>query len=152
MEDALDGMLNVFFLFLFESYKKAFVRYMMQQGGVSKATKTINLSEDIFAGMDFTLRGSAFLGFGLLEVPEEVPKACFGLVFRRFSSFRPGSEVVFDCLRAVWRGRGARSSTASTSTWRKGEIWGLTRCWASSRSRLGDHQASPGTQECIGHI
>jgi len=31
--------------------------YMMQQGGVSKATKTINLSEDIFAGMDFTLRG-----------------------------------------------------------------------------------------------
>merc|ERR1719469_187329 len=30
---------------------------MMQQGGVSKATKTLNLSEDIFAGMDFTLRG-----------------------------------------------------------------------------------------------
>ncbi|CAE7462161.1 bgs4 [Symbiodinium necroappetens] len=30
---------------------------MMQQGGVSKATKTVNLSEDIFAGMDFTLRG-----------------------------------------------------------------------------------------------
>ena len=29
----------------------------MQQGGVSKATKTLNLSEDIFAGMDFTLRG-----------------------------------------------------------------------------------------------
>ena len=32
-------------------------QFMMQQGGVSKATKTINLSEDIFAGMDFTLRG-----------------------------------------------------------------------------------------------
>jgi len=31
---------------------------MMQQGGISKATKTINLSEDIFAGMDFTLRGA----------------------------------------------------------------------------------------------
>ena len=31
--------------------------YMMQQGGVSKATKTLNLSEDIFAGMDFVLRG-----------------------------------------------------------------------------------------------
>jgi len=31
---------------------------MIQQGGVSKATKTINLSEDIFAGMDFTLRGN----------------------------------------------------------------------------------------------
>jgi len=31
---------------------------MMQQGGVSKATKTLNLSEDIFAGMDFTLRGN----------------------------------------------------------------------------------------------
>merc|ERR1719171_2042183 len=31
--------------------------FMIQQGGVSKATKTINLSEDIFAGMDFTLRG-----------------------------------------------------------------------------------------------
>jgi len=31
---------------------------MMQQGGVSKATKTVNLSEDIFAGMDFTLRGA----------------------------------------------------------------------------------------------
>lgn len=29
----------------------------MQQGGVSKATKMLNLSEDIFAGMDFTLRG-----------------------------------------------------------------------------------------------
>ncbi|CAE8594116.1 unnamed protein product [Polarella glacialis] len=33
-------------------------QYMMQQGGVSKATKTLNLSEDIFAGMDFTLRGN----------------------------------------------------------------------------------------------
>ena len=32
-------------------------QFMIQQGGVSKATKTINLSEDIFAGMDFTLRG-----------------------------------------------------------------------------------------------
>jgi len=32
-------------------------QYMMQQGGVSKATKTLNLSEDIFAGMDFMLRG-----------------------------------------------------------------------------------------------
>merc|ERR1711966_435938 len=32
--------------------------YMMQQGGVSKAVKTLNLSEDIFAGMDFTLRGN----------------------------------------------------------------------------------------------
>lgn len=32
-------------------------QYMMQQGGVSKGTKTLNLSEDIFAGMDFTLRG-----------------------------------------------------------------------------------------------
>eukprot|EP00928_Gymnodinium_smaydae_P034316 TRINITY_DN24351_c0_g1_i1.p1 TRINITY_DN24351_c0_g1~~TRINITY_DN24351_c0_g1_i1.p1 ORF type:complete len:1914 (-),score=312.77 TRINITY_DN24351_c0_g1_i1:172-5913(-) len=31
--------------------------WMIQQGGVSKATKTLNLSEDIFAGMDFTLRG-----------------------------------------------------------------------------------------------
>merc|ERR1719491_1528351 len=33
--------------------------FMMQQGGVSKATKTVNLSEDIFAGMDFTLRGNS---------------------------------------------------------------------------------------------
>jgi 1,3-beta-glucan synthase len=33
-------------------------QYMMQQGGVSKATKTLNLSEDIFAGMDFALRGN----------------------------------------------------------------------------------------------
>jgi 1,3-beta-glucan synthase len=32
--------------------------FMMQQGGISKATKTVNLSEDIFAGMDFTLRGA----------------------------------------------------------------------------------------------
>eukprot|EP00928_Gymnodinium_smaydae_P041493 TRINITY_DN28077_c0_g4_i1.p1 TRINITY_DN28077_c0_g4~~TRINITY_DN28077_c0_g4_i1.p1 ORF type:complete len:1952 (-),score=281.40 TRINITY_DN28077_c0_g4_i1:28-5328(-) len=32
--------------------------WMIQQGGVSKATKTLNLSEDIFAGMDFTLRGN----------------------------------------------------------------------------------------------
>lgn len=31
--------------------------FIIQQGGVSKATKTVNLSEDIFAGMDFTLRG-----------------------------------------------------------------------------------------------
>ncbi|CAE7418607.1 GSC2 [Symbiodinium necroappetens] len=31
--------------------------YMNQQGGVSKATKHTNLSEDIFAGTDFTLRG-----------------------------------------------------------------------------------------------
>jgi len=32
--------------------------FMIQQGGVSKATKTVNLSEDIFAGLDFTLRGN----------------------------------------------------------------------------------------------
>ena len=38
-------------------FQRLWLRYMMQQGGVSKATKTINLSEDIFAGMDFTLRG-----------------------------------------------------------------------------------------------
>mmetsp|Transcript_74945 Transcript_74945/g.189461 ORF Transcript_74945/g.189461 Transcript_74945/m.189461 type:complete len:1880 (+) Transcript_74945:44-5683(+) len=31
--------------------------FMIQQGGISKATKTVNLSEDIFAGLDFTLRG-----------------------------------------------------------------------------------------------
>ncbi|CAE7941580.1 fksA, partial [Symbiodinium sp. KB8] len=31
---------------------------MIQQGGISKATKTVNLSEDIFAGMDLTLRGN----------------------------------------------------------------------------------------------
>jgi len=30
---------------------------MLQQGGVSKATKGLNLSEDIFAGIDLTLRG-----------------------------------------------------------------------------------------------
>ena len=38
-------------------YIAAWQEYMMQQGGVSKATKTLNLSEDIFAGMDFVLRG-----------------------------------------------------------------------------------------------
>ncbi|CAJ1461642.1 unnamed protein product [Effrenium voratum] len=31
-------------------------QYMMQQGGVSKGTRTLNLSEDIFAGLDFALR------------------------------------------------------------------------------------------------
>mmetsp|Transcript_102536 Transcript_102536/g.258317 ORF Transcript_102536/g.258317 Transcript_102536/m.258317 type:complete len:1585 (-) Transcript_102536:49-4803(-) len=30
---------------------------MLQQGGVSKATRGLNLSEDVFAGMDLTLRG-----------------------------------------------------------------------------------------------
>ena len=43
--------------FVTHDARKCRLRYMMQQGGVSKATKTINLSEDIFAGMDFTLRG-----------------------------------------------------------------------------------------------
>lgn len=32
-------------------------QFMMQQGGVSKGTRTLNLSEDIFAGLDFMLRG-----------------------------------------------------------------------------------------------
>ncbi|CAK9114863.1 1 [Durusdinium trenchii] len=31
-------------------------QYMMQQGGISKGTRTLNLSEDIFAGLDFVLR------------------------------------------------------------------------------------------------
>lgn len=31
-------------------------QYMMQQGGISKGTRTLNLSEDIFAGLDFRLR------------------------------------------------------------------------------------------------
>ena len=30
---------------------------MMAQGGISKATKGLNLSEDVFAGMDANLRG-----------------------------------------------------------------------------------------------
>jgi hypothetical protein len=30
---------------------------LMAQGGLSKATKGLNLSEDIFAGMDVQLRG-----------------------------------------------------------------------------------------------
>ena len=30
---------------------------MMSQGGISKATKTLHLSEDIFAGMEAVLRG-----------------------------------------------------------------------------------------------
>ena len=30
---------------------------MLQQGGVSKATRGLNLSEDVFAGIDLTLRG-----------------------------------------------------------------------------------------------
>ena len=30
---------------------------MIAQGGVSKATRTLNLSEDLFAGMDAQLRG-----------------------------------------------------------------------------------------------
>jgi len=30
---------------------------MLQQGGVSKATRGLNLSEDVFAGLDLTLRG-----------------------------------------------------------------------------------------------
>ena len=30
---------------------------LLAQGGVSKATKDLNLSEDVFAGMDATLRG-----------------------------------------------------------------------------------------------
>ena len=29
----------------------------MAQGGISKATRTLNLSEDLFAGMDAQLRG-----------------------------------------------------------------------------------------------
>ena len=33
--------------------------FMMQQGGMSKATTMLNLSEDIFAGMDFTLPGQS---------------------------------------------------------------------------------------------
>jgi hypothetical protein len=32
---------------------------MISQGGISKATKKLNVSEDVFAGMDATLRGHA---------------------------------------------------------------------------------------------
>jgi len=40
---------------------------------VSKATKTLNLSEDIFAGMDFVLRGGGgFVGLGWLT-PKKYP-------------------------------------------------------------------------------
>lgn len=34
---------------------------MMNQGGVSKATRTLNLSEDIYAGMDAVLRGASVI-------------------------------------------------------------------------------------------
>ena len=64
--------------------KRSHVRYMMQQGGVSKATKTINLSEDIFAGMDFTLRGWGCCRIPL-GVPEQVLGACVSMGFRWFS-------------------------------------------------------------------
>ena len=44
-------------------------QFMIQQGGVSKATKTINLSEDIFAGMDFTSARSRPLHQALRVLP-----------------------------------------------------------------------------------
>ena len=34
---------------------------MISQGGISKATRGLNLSEDVFAGMDATLRGSTIV-------------------------------------------------------------------------------------------
>jgi 1,3-beta-glucan synthase len=41
---------------------------MMAQGGVSKATKGLNLSEDVFAGMDLTLRGGNIVHREYLQV------------------------------------------------------------------------------------
>ena len=34
---------------------------MIAQGGISKATKGLNLSEDVFAGMDAVLRGQTIV-------------------------------------------------------------------------------------------
>ena len=41
---------------------------MLHQGGISKATKKLNVSEDVFAGMDATLRGHAIKHVEYLQV------------------------------------------------------------------------------------
>eukprot|EP00966_Prymnesium_polylepis_P105020 2432640-Prymnesium_polylepis.2 len=40
----------------------------MAQGGISKATKGLNLSEDVFAGMDAQLRGRTVVHRGYFQV------------------------------------------------------------------------------------
>ena len=46
---------------------------MIAQGGISKATKKLNVSEDIFAGMDATLRGRSIVHREFYQVRMAMP-------------------------------------------------------------------------------
>eukprot|EP00434_Breviolum_minutum_P021535 symbB.v1.2.019006.t1/scaffold1535.1/size113209/10 len=78
--------------------------YMMQQGGVSKATKTLNLSEDIFAGMDFVLRGGGsplFTSEGRQAVNQDI---CPGrtIKHREYFHLAKGRDLGFNTVLAFF--------------------------------------------------
>jgi len=84
---------------------------MVSQGGVSKATKGLNLSEDVFAGMDLTLRGGNVvhreymqvgkgrdMGFlSILAFFSKLSRGCAEMSLTR-QSYRLGTRLTFPRL------------------------------------------------------
>jgi hypothetical protein len=111
---------------------------MVAQGGVSKATKGLNLSEDVFAGMDLTLRGGnvchreymqagkgremSFIGH--LRFIAKLSRGCAEMTLTR-QSYWLGTRLNFFrmlglyCTRAS--GSSARSPTRSAPNTRRGQ-------------------------------
>ena len=83
---------------------------MMAQGGISKATRGLNLSEDVFAGMDATLRGQT-------------------VVHREYFQVGKGRDMGFLSILGFFCKLSGGTAQMSTSrqAWRLGERLGLAR-------------------------
>ena len=74
---------------------------MMAQGGVSKATKALNLSEDIFAGMDATLRGHTIIHRSYYQVGKGRDLGFTSIL--GFFSKLSGGTASMSTSRQAWR-------------------------------------------------
>lgn len=93
---------------------------MMAQGGVSKATKGLNLSEDIFAGMDAMLRGH-------------------NIVHREYMKVGKGRDMGFLSILAFFckLSSGTAQMCTSRQAYRLGQRLGLARLFSFYYAHVG---------------
>ena len=73
---------------------------LIAQGGVSKATKDLNLSEDIFAGMDATLRGHTIVHREYFQVGKGRDTGCV-TILQFFSKLSQGTAQMTTSRQAL---------------------------------------------------
>ena len=92
---------------------------MMAQGGISKATRGLNLSEDVFAGMDATLRGQTVVHRSYYQVGKGRDMG-FGSILGFFCKLSSGTAQM-STSRQAYR-LGVRLGTARLLGWYYGHV------------------------------